>query len=535
MTDVGLASSSSSINDGDRGDKGDVEAAGLHFPRLGLRARATVAFAFGALLTSVLLAGITYQVARGRFVDARRRVAVSQAQLNGARVEAGLRNGVSSLDLLRSLTFLDGRGDIVVVSDNTRDCFIADPTIKTKSLCSARTTLTDRQPAASEMKLRRLVAQGKTGWIIDRVDSVPFVTTGVVLKDESDRIVAGYYERTPLISEQNNLALLARALIGAATIATLLGAVFGRLVSIRVMKPLRQVAIAAQEIASGRLDTRIELNADTDLDPLVASFNGMASSLQQRLEREARFASDVSHELRTPLTSLSAAVQLLGARRDEMSERSQTALDVLTSQTDYFQQLVLDLLEISRFDAGAAELNMTDFDLLDLVKRVIVPFEGVLIDSAGLGPTMVHLDKRRIERVMANLLQNAANYGGGAKLITLSGLRAPLGVENPREIRITVDDDGPGVPEAERAVVFERFRRGTAQRAGSTKGTGLGLALVAEHARLHHGSIVLTSAPSGGARFVVTLIEGDVDEQTLDLPVRDLPSRDVPIHNEAHL
>jgi two-component system, OmpR family, sensor histidine kinase MtrB len=522
-------------------------------PRLGLRARATVAFASGALLTALVLATITYQVARVRFVESARRAAVSQAQSNGAQVEIGLRNGVSSLDLLKSLTLQDGqRGDIVVLADNEKNCLVGrdpEPVPVPRSAgsgdagdaagsgdavdvpvesCRVRTTLIDFLPQAAERDLRRLVATGKTGWIIDRVDSIPMVVTGVGMHDDFDQLVAGYYERRPLKAEQDNLAWLARALAVAATIATLLGAMFGRVVSSRVMKPLRQVATAAKEIASGRLDTRIDSNSDTDLDALVGSFNEMAESLQQRLEREARFASDVSHELRTPLTSLSAAVQLLGSRRDEMSERSQTALDVLTTQTDYFQQLVLDLLEISRFDAGAAELNMTDFDLVELVKRVIAPFEGVNIDATGLDPIKVHLDKRRIERILANLLQNAMNYGGGAKLITLQSAEGlpehevsdVADVRLTRVIQIIVDDDGPGVAEAEREVVFERFRRGAAQRSGATKGTGLGLALVSEHARLHQGSIEVTSSPSGGARFVVVLIEGDVEKQTLDVPSR---------------
>jgi two-component system, OmpR family, sensor histidine kinase MtrB len=485
------------------------------FRRLGLRARATVAFAAGALLTSVLLAAITYQVARSQFVEQRRRVAVVQAQSNGASAEQGIRNQVASVSILSRLPLRDSEADIVKVSDNNRNCVVI--VIGKDNPCSAQTTMRETRPTAAELKLRALVAQGTSGWVIARIDGAPFVITGVDLKNQFGAVEAGYYERTPLKVEQSNLSALGRALALAATIATLLGAGFGRVVSIRIMKPLRQVAGAAREIASGRLDTRIATSADTDLDPLVGSFNEMAESLQQRLEREARFASDVSHELRTPLTSLSAAVQLLGARRDEMSDRSQTALDVLTSQTDYFQQLVLDLLEISRFDAGAADLNMTDFDLVELVKKVALPFETVEVRSTGLVPDMVHLDKRRIERILVNLLQNAANYGNGATRVILESQR----LEWQREIRIMVDDNGPGVDEPERALIFERFRRGHAQRSGSTKGTGLGLALVSEHARLHNGSASVTSAPSGGARFIVTLIDGDTEDQTLDVALKE--------------
>ena len=143
-----------------------------------------------------------------------------------------------------------------------------------------------------------------------------------------------------------------------------LGAAFiGRAVSARVVAPLRKVADAASDITKGQFDTRLPPTGDADLDPLLRSFNTMAESLQRRLEREARFASDVSHELRTQLTALSTAAQLLNSRRDEMPERSQRALDVLVNQTGHFERLVLDLLEISRFDAGAAELNSEVVDL----------------------------------------------------------------------------------------------------------------------------------------------------------------------------
>jgi two-component system, OmpR family, sensor histidine kinase MtrB len=519
MSTVATIVESSLINDDSSSES--VRRVGRRFPRLGLRARATVAFAAGALLTSVLLASITYQVARQQFVASRRRVAVAQAQRSGLSVELGLRNSLSSTAVLLSLPTRDSLFDVdvVVVSDNDRDCFRVSP--KQRSPCNANTTMTSTRPGAPELGLRRLVAQGSTGYVIDRINSIPYVITGVPIRNDLGGVVAGYYERTPLKAEENNLRQLGRALALAATIATLLGAIFGRIVSIRIMKPLRQVAGAAREIASGRLDTRIATSADTDLDPLVGSFNDMAESLQQRLEREARFASDVSHELRTPLTSLSAAVQLLGARRDEMSDRSQTALDVLTSQTDYFQQLVLDLLEISRFDAGAAQLNMTDFDLVEMTRRVATSFDEVNVRSDGLVPSIVHLDKRRIERILVNLLQNAANYGDGATLVTLDSIPSDpepnaATAHGVRTIRIMVDDKGPGVDEAERRLIFERFRRGAAQRTGPTKGTGLGLALVSEHARLHRGTASVTVAPSNGARFIVTLTEGDSDQQTLD-------------------
>lgn len=500
----------------------------LRIPRLGLRSRATVAFAFGALLTSILLVSITFYVARGQFVESRKRVAFGQALSNAPQVEAGIRERLLSKSIIDGLSLRGVEGYIIVVADNERDCKprateLVDgenPATAAGSPCSPFTTEVS-SPTSAEQRLRKFVASGRRGSVTTRIGDKPFVITGIDIREDSGDVYAGYYERSPLVDEETNLRRLARAMGLAAVIATIVGALFGRFVSIRVMKPLRQVAGAAREIASGRLDTRIEASSDTDLDPLVGSFNDMAESLQQRLEREARFASDVSHELRTPLTSLSAAVQLLGARRDEMSERSQTALDVLTTQTDYFQQLVLDLLEISRFDAGAAELNMTDFDLVELIKKTAANYDGVEVVNSTLTPATVHLDKRRIERIVVNLLQNAANYGGGAKKITLDRFR----LDGKKQVQIRIDDDGPGVEESERTLIFERFRRGAAQRTGSTKGTGLGLALVSEHARLHQGTALVESSPSGGARFVVQLFEGDSDEHLLDRATKDEPAR----------
>ena len=280
----------------------------------------------------------------------------------------------------------------------------------------------------------------------------------------------------------------------------------------RVLRPLASVAAAAGGISSGRLDTRLELTGDADLDPLLRSFNDMASSLQSRIEREARFASDVSHELRTPLTALVTAARLLDGRRDELGERGQKTLDVLVTQTAHFERLVLDLLEMSRFDAGAATLHAETVNLPDFIRQVIVLNESgaaVVVDS--LDPVDVGLDKRRVERMVANLLQNAAIYASGATTVTLK--QGP-GPDHVRRIRIYVDDDGPGVPEDERDAIFERFRRGQSHLRGtsSQKGTGLGLSLVRAHANLHHGTAWVESNPDGGARFVVDIAELEVTE-----------------------
>jgi two-component system, OmpR family, sensor histidine kinase MtrB len=471
--------------------------------RLGLRARATLAFALGALLVSTLISLITYQLVRSSFIEQRIQQVAAGAQDNAQQVEQRIAtpSGTAS-GAIAELDLEEGHSAYTIALKDIDKICAGDAL----SACSVQTTITEPVGNA-EFLLRRAVVGNGLSYIVDRIPEGPRVVIGVPMRGSDERLFGAYFERVVLDSEGAYLRRLARSLTTAALIATLLGAGFGRLVSVRIMRPLKKVAAAATEIASGRLDTRIEVRPDTDLDPLVGSFNGMAESMQARIEREARFASDVSHELRTPLTSLSAAVQLLSVRRDEMSERSQTALDVLSSQTEHFRQLVLDLLEISRFDAGAAELNITDVDLAELVRQVAAGY-ALPIDSTQLRDPLARLDKRRVERILTNLFQNAQNYAGGAVGVRLAEVPGPEGGDGRSVIRIEVDDAGPGIPEAERSAIFDRFRRGSAQRSGSTKGTGLGLALVSEHARLHGGSVSVEPSPHGGSRFIVLLREG---------------------------
>jgi signal transduction histidine kinase len=209
----------------------------------------------------------------------------------------------------------------------------------------------------------------------------------------------------------------------------------------------------------------------------------------------------VSHELRSPLTTLSTSLDVLRSRRDELGPRSQAALDLLDADVQRFRRMVEDLLEISRFDAGVVDLQLEEVDVRDLVRHALgrtgdtVP----LVINADPSCTTILGDKRRLERVVANLVENAAAYGGGATAV---------GVErHDAAVRVTVDDQGSGVPAEERTQVFERFFRGSAAgRRGAGSGSGLGLALVAEHVHLHGGTVWVEDGPNGrGARFVVEI------------------------------
>ena len=326
--------------------------------------------------------------------------------------------------------------------------------------------------------------------------------------------IGGYFEFFDVGEDDRTLSNVALSLLLASVITTLLGVLLGVFAARRAVRPVAEAAQAAKAIAGGHLGTRLPPTDDPDLGVLASSFNDMASALQVRIERDARFASDVSHELRSPLMTLSASVEVMEARRHELPERSQAALDLLTSDVSRFQGLVEDLLEISRFDAGAIRLHLEDLPVVQFVSN------AVAVSSAPHSPVtatervedaVIRGDRRRLARVIANLIDNAKAYGGGEPEVTIAEGNAAD--EPVSHVRIGVEDHGPGVPVEERALIFERFARGaTAGRRSGSEGAGLGLALVDEHVRMHGGRVWVEDRLDGepGARFVIELLTVEV-------------------------
>ena len=307
-----------------------------------------------------------------------------------------------------------------------------------------------------------------------------------------------------LIAE--TLGSVRASLVLATIITVLVGLILGIVSSERVVRPLAGAADAARAIADGRLDTRLEPTDDPDLNALTDSFNDMVARLQDRVERDARFASDVSHELRSPLMTLAASVEVLSSRRDELTERSQAALDLLVADVARFSGLVEDLLEISRYDAGAVRINRDTLRVNELVEQSVkassLPRAPVHIDDR-CNQMVLSGDRRRLARVVANLIDNARNHGGGA-----ASVRVAPAEDSASHVWICVEDTGDGVPEADRERIFERFSRGAgASKRGAGEGAGLGLALVREHVRLHGGRVWTEPRhdAASGARFVVEL------------------------------
>ncbi len=445
---------------------------------LRLRTRVTLLFMLTGLAASVGLAVVSFTVARTYLLERRDEVAERQAFNNAQLVRTQLKTRRSEAFELISGVRTEP-GGFAVLHLGREDLFY-----------SADLRFTQ---AALPDELVRATLAGTTGRQQFTTGGERFLGIGVTVPE----IDASYFEAFPLTSEERTLRIIGGALVVGAAVTTLLATTLGWWVSRRLLRPLTRVADAASEIASGGLDARMEPEGDPDLDRLARSFNDMADAVQARIERETRFASDVSHELRSPITALTAAVEVLDARRADLPERSQQALDVVVSQVRRFDTMVLDLLELSRLDVGAGDLHREELVLGDVVERIARRhgFGSVPVLVGPGGDRAVLVDKRRLERIVANLLDNARLHAGGPVAVTIDG--GPDG-----SVRLAVEDAGPGVSASEKAHIFERFARGTAGRSRAG-GTGLGLALVREHARSHGGDAWVEDRVGGGARFVV--------------------------------
>lgn len=445
---------------------------------LRLRNRVTLFFSLIALAAGTGITIGTYVFARDYLLDERIVSARQQAAVNANRVRDTLR---TQPDEIRDF-FEEG-----LRPETDGFALLTDPD---------QTTNLRFEPDDLPAELRAALDAGQSGTQQFTVDGERYVGVALYLPG----VDAGYVEAFPLDPADRTLRAVITALVIGTIGVTMLATFFGWSTSKRLLRPIGRVADAAGEIASGSLATRVEPENDPDLDRLAASFNDMAVAVQARLEREARFASDVSHELRSPITALAAAIEVLDARREELPKRTRQALDVVVSQVRRFDDMVLDLLELSRLDAGATEVNVERQHLPELTQRIAARngYAEVPIDVAKRTNPIVMIDKVRYERILSNLLENGTTHGGGPTRIEIS-----RGIANG-SVRVAVEDNGPGVEEGERLRIFERFARGGAAR--HRVGTGLGLALVAEHAGALGGSAWVEDVDGGGARFVVEFL-----------------------------
>ena len=320
------------------------------------------------------------------------------------------------------------------------------------------------------------------------------------------------YYLFPLTQEQDTLDLVRSAVIVTGLLLTLLLVGVAWLVTRQVVIPVRAASRTAVRLADGNLAERMPVKGTDDLARLATSFNAMAESLASQIRQleglsrvQQRFVSDVSHELRTPLTTIRMAADVVYEDRDLLDAPTERAVELLQNQLDRFEALLADLLEISRFDAGAAVLDDERVDLIGLVERAIAA-AAPLADRAGLDVRLVTnereclaaCDQRRVDRIVRNLLENAIEHGD------FHGVDVQV-AHNDEAAAITVRDFGVGLRPGESSLVFNRFWRADPARARTTGGTGLGLAISLEDARLHGGWLEAWGEPGKGACFRLTL------------------------------
>ncbi|MET9809938.1 MtrAB system histidine kinase MtrB [Streptomyces halstedii] len=332
------------------------------------------------------------------------------------------------------------------------------------------------------------------------------------------------YYLFPLTQEEKSLTLVTTTLATAGLfVVVLLGAIAWFVVR-QVVTPVRMAAGIAERLSAGKLQERMKVTGEDDIARLGEAFNKMAQNLQLKIQQleelsrmQRRFVSDVSHELRTPLTTVRMAADVIHEARVDFDPVTARSAELLGDQLDRFESLLSDLLEISRFDAGAAALDAEPIDLRTVVRRVIGGAEPLaerkgsrILVVGDEQPVVAEADPRRVERVLRNLVVNAVEHGEGRDVVVRMGVAQGA-------VAVAVRDYGVGLKPGEATRVFNRFWRADPARARTTGGTGLGLSIAVEDARLHGGWLQAWGEPGGGSQFRLTL------PRTADEPLRGSP------------
>ena len=360
---------------------------------------------------------------------------------------------------------------------------------------------------------------------------VPAVAIGTTVSMPAGGNKYAAYYLFSMEEQERTLNQIATAMIYAGAALTMLVAGVAWIVTRQVVTPVRLARRIAERLAAGRLEERMHVRGEDDIARLGVSFNQMASSLQAQIRQleelsrvQHRFVSDVSHELRTPLTTVRMAADVLHDARPTFDAATARSAELLQAELDRFEALLSDLLEISRFDAGAARLDVEPVDLADVADRVVDFYSGfaerhgvVLSVRAGERPVEVDADVRRIERIVRNLVANAINYSQSDRVeLLVDG--------SDSSAALAVRDYGVGLRPGEAQLVFNRFWRADPSRVRTSGGTGLGLAIALEDATLHGGWLQAWGEPGSGAQFRLTLPRRsghDIDRSPVPLVPRD--------------
>ena len=352
----------------------------------------------------------------------------------------------------------------------------------------------------------------RTTEVVSGLPEGPGVVVGSQVRLPADNNTYTLYYLYPLDEQQRTLALVSRAMLVAGVPLLLLVAGLTWLVTRQVVTPIRVARRVAERLAAGQLQERMRVRGEDDLARLATSFNQMASNLQKQIRQleelsrlQRRFVSDVSHELRTPITTVRMASDVIHDARPFLDPVTGRAAELLQKELDRFETLLADLLEISRFDAGAAVLEAEDVNLVDVARRVVDMTSAlaaqrdtrVVVHDPGM-PCVAEADVRRVERIVRNLVTNAIDHAESRDVEIFIGA-------DRQSAAIAVRDHGIGLGPGESAMVFNRFWRADPARARTSGGTGLGLSISLEDTHLHGGWLQAWGRPGEGAQFRLTL------------------------------
>ncbi|MFD0638542.1 ATP-binding protein [Catenulispora yoronensis] len=449
--------------------------------------RLLAAFAAVALLTSAAVTGVSYVLTRTSLMN---RINETSMQQFNAAVNQNL------TDLLDAKP--SSSANLVNLAGNLATAGGNDWVLYQDQMTPGTTKPTlgyDSVPANLRAAAKKSVA-----WERTKVNGVPYLIIGSSVQPNGLEV----YDFVSLEPQQEDLDRLAQNSAIASAVAIAISLALGLLASRGVLLPLRRLGIAARRLGAGSLDTRVEVRGNDEVADVSRTFNETADALERSIAElrsleasSRRFVADVSHELRTPLTAMTAVTDMLEEATD-VGDESAPAAQLIVTETRRLARLVEDLMEVSRFDAGTAELRREDVDLVELV-------HGCLDARGWTGRValnvpeqlVVAVDQRRIDVIVANMVGNAIKHGGDGPVELAIGVRPP-------NLLLEVRDHGPGIPPDALEHIFERFYKADKAR-GRSEGSGLGLSIAFENAHIHGGELGGGNHPEGGAVFTLRL------------------------------
>jgi two-component system sensor histidine kinase MtrB len=481
----------------------------------------------------IIVSLVLFSQIRDQLLSVKRQAAIDQAQAGVVYAQtqaAGIATGDAASvrsALSRTVTQLVNRGGAA----GDFDVVMIHRTGQLPRIAESRPGLRDALPG----DLRAVVDGGGQAFryaLVPDDNQVPQPTLligAAVPSDSTGSQQIELYYAFPLDQEEESLSLIRSTVIISGVALTLFVVGIGVLVTRLVVDPVRRAAGIAQRLAEGQLEERMIVRGEDDLARLATSFNAMADSLQRQITQlealsqlQQRFTSDVSHELRTPLTTVQMAADVLHEARGDFPPHVARSSELLRAELDRFEGLLTDLLEISRYDAGAAVLDSEPVDLGALVARVAAGMwslaerhdSELVVNRPEREDVIAEVDARRVERILRNLVGNAIEHGAGKPIeITLAANRTAAAV--------TVRDFGVGLSSADAQHVFDRFWRADPSRVRTVGGSGLGLSISLEDARLHGGWLQVWGQPGAGAQFRLTLpLSAGGDLTSSPLPLR---------------